>query len=229
VQGTQARTFFGVPNGIPMELYCDDRGTEMESTIGYRVGVWLAWGLIAGGVVLVLAQVFMEPPAHEEQLVQPTTLVQHVVDIPTTATQGGASVVYISGAVHHPGVYAVDAGARVADVVSHAGGLRADADMVAINLAAPVTDGQHVHVVAVGPIDVTVPDTVSAADTTQIAINTATAAMLAELPGIGPALAERIVAYRTTHGNFDSMADLGEVPGIGPALQTKLGPYIRFS
>jgi competence protein ComEA len=53
--------------------------------------------------------------------------------------------------------------------------------------------------------------------------------MLAELPGIGPALAERIVAYRTTHGNFDNMEELGEVPGIGPALQTKLGPYIRFS
>jgi competence protein ComEA len=201
----------------------------METTLGYRVGVWLAWGFIVGGVVLVLAQVFMVPPVHEEQLVQPTTLVRHVADMPTTATQVVASVVYISGAVHHPGVYTVDAGARVADVVSQAGGLRADADMVAINLAAPVTDGQHVHVVAVGLIDVAVPDTASVADTTQIAINTATAAMLAELPGIGPALAERIVAYRTTHGNFDNMEELGEVPGIGPALQTKLGPYIRFS
>ncbi|MFM7679483.1 MAG: helix-hairpin-helix domain-containing protein [Roseiflexaceae bacterium] len=201
----------------------------METTLGYRVGVWLAWGFIVGGVVLVLAQVFMVPPAHEAQLVQPTTLVQHVADVPTTATQVVASVVYISGAVLHPGVYTVDADARVADVVSHAGGLRADADMVAINLAAPVTDGQHVHIVAAGPIEVRVPATGSATDTTQIAINTATAATLAELPGIGPALAERIVVYRTTHGNFANMEELGEVPGIGPALQTKLGPYIRFS
>jgi len=182
-----------------------------------------------GGVVLVLAQVFMVPPTHEEQLVQPTTLVPYSADVPTTAPQVVASVVYISGAVHRPGVYAVDAGARIADVVSHAGGLRADADMVAINLAAPVSDGQHVHVVAIGTIGVAVSDTSVAADTTQIAINTATAATLAELPGIGPALAERIVVYRTTHGNFENMEELGEVPGIGPTLQEKLGPYIRFS
>ena len=202
----------------------------METIQETRLGMWLAWGLIAGGVLLVLWQVLHVPPTHELPVVAATEIAGDMVLPPVTATMVASSVVYISGAVIRPGVYAVAADARVADVVSQAGGLHADADLVAINLAAPVTDGQHVHVVASGPTAVSVQDATGVgADSTQIAINTATAAMLAELPGIGPALAERIVAYRTTHGDFHSMEALGEVPGIGPALQTKLRPYIRFT
>ena len=202
----------------------------MDTAFVQRFGLWLAWGLIAGGIVLVLWQVSM-PASQVEMVLTPVpdanasrALVTHAV-----ATSAPDGVVYISGAVLHPGVYSVAADARVVDVVTLAGGLYPDADMVAMNLAAPVTDGMHVHVEFVRHAEHDAPSAVTTGAQPVIAINEATVADLTTLPGIGPALAERIVAYRTAHGDFADMEGLGEVPGIGPALQEKLAPYLRFS
>lgn len=200
----------------------------MQTNQQAQIGTWLAWGLIIAGAVLVLWQV-IQPAPDTAEVVVPTpqmVLVAESSDAPLP-TVHPAGVVYISGAVVRPGVYSVPDDARIADVVLLAGGLRADADMVAINLAAPVNDGMHVHVVSAGATT-PAPESPSSADTI-LAVNTATAQMLADLPGIGPALAERIVAYRDAHGDFHSMEDLGAVPGIGPALQAKLAPLVRFT
>jgi competence protein ComEA len=137
-------------------------------------------------------------------------------------------VVYVSGAVRAPDVYQLPKAARIKDLVLAAGGFTADADPEKINLAERVDDGQHIHVPRQGegtPADnETTPGT---ADTAQsIDINTAGEAELDGLPGIGKALAQRIIDYRTTNGSFKAIEDLRNVKGIGPALFEKITPLI---
>jgi competence protein ComEA len=62
----------------------------------------------------------------------------------------------------------------------------------------------------------------------RLEINRASAAELERLPGIGPALARRIVAYRDTAGPFQRLEELDRVPGIGPAILARLAPLLRF-
>ncbi|HEY3229962.1 MAG TPA: helix-hairpin-helix domain-containing protein [Roseiflexaceae bacterium] len=155
---------------------------------------------------------------------------------PTRASQSDATptaetaIVYISGAVLRPDVYRVPAAARVKDLVLAAGGLAADADVGRINLAEHVADAQHIHIPREGEAE---PAPALADDNTEpvgqgalINLNTASAAELDGLPGIGPALLQRIEEYRTTTGPFQSVEDLRKVKGIGPALFAKLAPLV---
>jgi competence protein ComEA len=145
------------------------------------------------------------------------------------------SVVHVAGAVREPGVYRLPAGARVQDAVERAGGARSNGDVNAINLAAKVVDGQQVVVPARvrGASGAAVPAAGSAgaggaAAGPPISLNNATPEQLDTLDGVGPATAEKIIAWRTQHGGFRSVADLGQVPGIGPkklaALKDKVQP-----
>lgn len=139
-------------------------------------------------------------------------------------------VVHVAGAVEHPGVYSLRAGARVHDAVAAAGGLRHDADPDVINLAETVVDGARIHVPvpgesprpAAGQIP---PNGVGGGDTgggpgTPVSLNVATSLQLQALPGVGPATADAIIEHRTANGPFTSVEDLMDVRGIGPA---KLG------
>lgn len=139
------------------------------------------------------------------------------------APAGGPAelTVHVTGAVATPGVLMLPAGARVADAVRAAGGLTGDADPGGLNLARPVSDGEQIVV----PV-VALPGSASrwgeppraAGATTadgRIDLNRATAGELEELPGVGPVLAERIVAYRAEHGPFTEVGQLREVSGIG--------------
>jgi competence protein ComEA len=127
--------------------------------------------------------------------------------------------------VRRPGLYRLEQGARVAAAVRRAGGPAADADLNLINLAARLQDGQQVVVpataapgAATGP---TAPDA-------PISLGTATVEQLDGLDGIGPTLAERIVAQRQASGGFSSVEQLAEVDGIGEkrleALKAALTP-----
>ena len=154
---------------------------------------------------------------------------------PTSTTRPGgavttALVVHAAGAVVAPGVYLMDTGSRVADVVAAAGGMAADADADVVNLAAPVADGQRVYVAHRGrPVpSVVAPDAAvaaagTAADVTGSAapvpvdLNAATAAQLDALPGVGPSTAAAIIEHRTQAGRFTSVSQLLDVPGIGEA------------
>ena len=123
--------------------------------------------------------------------------------------------VHVSGEVTDPGLVGVATGSRVADAIAAAGGTSPRADLSAINLAAPVRDGDQIVVPAF-----TGPGTATAAGVgsdTRVRINRATAADLETLPGVGPVLAERIVEYRETHGPFAEVEDLLDVAGIGGA------------
>ena len=201
----------------------------MSMTITKQIALWAAWGCIALGGMLIMWQIVAPANTAATPLEPPIQVAVEATDVqtesPATATAVADVVVYISGAVNKPGVYKVAPTARVADVVVLAGGLRADADYAAVNLAAHISDAAHIQVQSVGA-----PQTHVAAESapTTVAVNRASAEELASLPGIGPALAARIVEYRTAHGAFATMDDLGAVPGIGPAMQSKLTPLLRF-
>ncbi len=140
-------------------------------------------------------------------------------------------VVHAAGAVVNPGVYVFGPGARIADLVAAAGGLRPDADVDRVNLAAELVDASRVFVPRRGePVPVTVPVELGAAAGSRepepggstgasepIDLNAATVEQLDDLPGVGPATAAAIVEHRTKIGRFRSIGQLLDVPGIGEA------------
>lgn len=154
---------------------------------------------------------------------------------PTAVASSGASagsvtlVVHVAGHVNEPGVVELDPGARLRDAVEAAGGAREDADLDAVNLARPVSDGEQIYVPALGEeLPPALSGTARAAGTSPagtpgvVDLNSADAATLDTLPGIGPALADRIIAWREEHGGFRDVAELEEVSGIGPTVMERL-------
>jgi len=134
-----------------------------------------------------------------------------------------AVYVHVSGAVLSPGLYVLDDGARVVDVIAVAGGFVADADESAVNLARQVSDGEQLHVPLQGEASGTGGGAASAvAGDGRINLNVADAAQLESLPRIGPALAARIIQWRETNGGFTSVEDLLAVPGIGEKMLASL-------
>lgn len=140
--------------------------------------------------------------------------------------------VYLSGAVVNPGVYTVDGGSRLANVLLLAGGATAEADLTAVNLAAVVHDEDHWHIPARGEVESpsaglaaglaqSVKNDESAAvqdglrEGDKIDLNSADAALLKTLPGIGDVKAQAIVSYREANGYFASVDGLLDVNGIG--------------
>jgi len=125
--------------------------------------------------------------------------------------------IHVSGAVNRPGVVEVSPGARVQDAITAAGGPAADADLESTNLAAPLLDGQHLRIPAVGEstTPVSQPEQAGAAIPLLININSATAEELTALPGVGQATAAKIVAYRQEHGPFTQIEKIMDVSGIG--------------
>lgn len=137
-------------------------------------------------------------------------------DRPDVVGDPARVTVHVSGEVARPGLVVVSRDARIADVVRAAGGATSDADLAGINLAAPVRDGDHLVVPSI------VERVGGAPVADGIDLNRATASELEGLPGVGPVLAERIVAYRDEHGPFDAIEDLLDVAGIGEAKLEQL-------
>ncbi len=152
------------------------------------------------------------------------------------ATAGGPVrqvVVHVVGEVARPGVVRVPEGARVVDAVLAAGGPLPGADIERVNLARVVADGEQVHVPE--PDEPLLPGTGAAAGgpgggspggAGPVNLNTADAATLDTLPGVGPVLAQRILDWRAEHGRFSTVDELGEVSGIGDKLLAQLTPKV---
>lgn len=160
------------------------------------------------------------------------------------APSPGVLVVYVAGAVARPGVYRLPVGRRVDDAVRAAGGLAAAADPLAINLAEPLRDGSEIAVVERGAAPPRAAGAMRSgsprgrrsraprarkaapAAAEPVDLNTADEAALAALPGIGQALAARIVAFREENGPFESVDGLADVAGITPRRLDAVGPYL---
>ena len=128
-------------------------------------------------------------------------------------------VVDVAGAVRRPGLYRLRSGSRIDDAIAAAGGPKRKAQLGAVNLAAPVADGEQVVVPGSGAVGAAAasPPTAGSAPSAPLDLNTATLEQLESLPGIGPVTAQRILDYRQQHGAFHSVEELQGVPGIGPA------------
>ncbi len=157
-----------------------------------------------------------------------------------TSTPGSDKkiMVYVSGAVLEPGMYELAPNSRALDAVAAAGGLTETADRERVNLARRLKDGNQVNVPSVKQ---TAARTVTQAKAKEgasassaakgkaavrVKLNTATAAELEALPGVGPALAQRIAAYRQGR-RFSSVDDLLKVKGIGKAKLERLRPLVE--
>jgi competence protein ComEA len=202
-----------------------------------KTGTWFGWGRIMTACICIPMVGFgafflLRTPAMPVE-----ASMTYASSVPVTGTQTPESLsvslsvpdiaVHVAGNVLKPGVYDLPGDARVVDAIRLAGGATAIADLNAINLANPLNDGQQVYVPAVGEkvppssngLSASGDGTGSATNSVEypININSADAALLDELPGVGPATAQAIVTYRDQNGPFANVNGLEDVPGIGPA------------
>ena len=144
---------------------------------------------------------------------------------PPTATPGPIQV-YVSGAVAHPGVYALAWDGRVEQAIAAAGGPAVDADLVQVNLAQRLYDEEQIYVPSRGesatsPVRMPTPHKAPTAITrapARINLNSASLNDLDLLPGIGPVLGQRILDYRQANGPFQRVEDIKKVKGIGDSI-----------
>ena len=203
----------------------------------HRIVTGMVWGVMLVGAGMIAWQLITPATASQEPiLVTAPTVYDHDEHEDTSTEQQDEAAVqqvfYITGAVKSPGVYAFASAhdVRVVDVVLRAGGLNADADATAINLAATVADATHVHVPSRvdGGVPPTPTDTPMQSASDLINLNTATVDELTQLAGAGPALAQLIIDFREQHGPFSSLEDLDAVSGVGPTLLANIGEYVEY-
>jgi len=121
--------------------------------------------------------------------------------------------VSVTGEVHEPGLYVLPWGSLTAELIDAAGGLTAAAEHALVNPAAPLASGDTVHVPEAGTAD----------GDGRVSLNSADAWTLQKLPGVGPGIAERIIAGRPYH----TAGELRRVSGIGPATWARLAPLVK--
>ena len=136
---------------------------------------------------------------------------------------------YVTGAVRRPGLYTIEEGDRLADLIDLAGGITEDADMQAVNLAVRVNDQDHWTVPKVGEPTVVPSNAVLVGEPTsgKVDINSADAKVLETLPGIGETRAEAIIQHREEHGPFERIDDIVAVPGIGSSTMEGLRDLVE--
>lgn len=187
----------------------------------FSVALGVLAGLLLGVIALSLLYITIRQPRG-----------QAVTLLPTASPQ--PMVIYITGAVVRPGVYALPLNSRLLDALNAAGGPTEGADLSQVNAAEMLEDGQQIEIPGAGefptPVFTIGQDGLVATATPQIGapinINSADAALLDTLPGIGPSTAQKIVEYRDQNGPFVSVEDLLKIPGIGPSTLEEIRPLV---
>jgi competence protein ComEA len=174
--------------------------------------------VLAAAVLLVLLIRHLEGSGSAAPVVTPLR-----ASAPARPAAAKLLVIDVAGAVRHPGLYRLREGSRIDDAITAAGGPTAKAQLSAVNLAAPVADGEQVVVPGsgMGGAAASLP-AAGSSPSAPLDLNTATAEQLDALPGIGPVTAQKILDYRQAHGPFHSVAELEGVPDIGPARLAQL-------
>jgi competence protein ComEA len=170
-----------------------------------KVGYFLGVGVIAIWVLLSSVG-----PANEGR-----------AETATTTVEQAALYVDIVGEVVRPGVYPVEVGTRLFEVVSAAGGFTEGANQKSINLARLVTDGEQILVLGIEG------DSATKSESKLLSLNAATALELENLPGVGPKLASRIIDWRAANGGFTKIDQLLSVGGIGDKLFAGIRNMVR--
>jgi competence protein ComEA len=185
---------------------------EKFSAFVDRLGSLPYWQIALLTILFVGAVIggyfFLRPAPRPESVFHPAE--EPIADEPLQLT------VYVTGAVDHPGVIRLEEGGRIIDAIEEAGGPLPEADLESLNLAQIVQDGQKILVPRLGETANGEPlSTGGTGVGALVNINLAGQRELEELPGIGPTLAERIVAYREKKGGFKNVDELKQVSGIG--------------
>ena len=209
----------------------------------------IALGVV--GVVAVLVTVFTllrdkTPPVASAKL-PPVEMVSTAQPTPSAPATEGPVVVSVVGLVHKPGLVTLSSGARITDALSAAGGALDGADLIGLNMARRLADGEQIIVgIAAPPGEPTTMGSSVASEPTASAsagspepagsesasgdpvnLNTATEEQLDALPGVGPVTAAAIIAWRDANGSFASVDQLADVDGIGPARLEKLRAQVH--
>ncbi|SNS11327.1 competence protein ComEA [Actinomadura meyerae] len=207
------------------------RATPERSHVRTLVLIAVIAVLVAGGYVWLARPRLREPaaPVASATLTRPTVSAAPAGAAPAATA---SVVVHVLGKVKRPGVVTLPAGSRVAEAIKAAGGVRSGAKTGTLNLARRLVDGEQIPVGVPRPpqqaaTSAASPGPSPAASGAPLDLNTATADQLVDLPGVGPVLAQRIVAYRTEHGGFRSVEQLQEVSGIGARRFADLKPMVR--
>lgn len=183
----------------------------------YRVPIV---GVLSALLVTAGAVIYVRRPASQPIEIEEPSL----TPLPDSVEVG----VYVTGAVQNPGVYFLPEESRVQDALDAAGGPASSADLDRVNLAQRVYDEDQIYVPEIG--EENIPSTrIGGSDEGLININTASAAELESLPGIGPVLAQSVVDYREAHGLFGSVEEIMEVQGIGQGVFEDIKELITVS
>lgn len=212
------------------------------------VGVVVALGILVAGWAVLRARpvaiAVTPPPVAATRTAPPASGESGPAASPSPSAP--SLVVHVLGAVRKPGLVSLASGSRVQDALDAAGGLTGRADPGQLNLAQPVADGQQILVGTKAKPSGQVRDgsngagagsgsaagssgggggAVGAGQPTNL--NTASQAQLEELPGVGPVMAGKIIAWRTEHGRFSRVEELQEIDGVGPKTYAKLAPLCQ--
>jgi competence protein ComEA len=176
---------------------------------------------IIAGLVIVISGLFILRTSSPSEAITPPPLATDIA--PATIT------IDVQGAVVRPGVYEIPSGSRVIDAIKAAGGVTKVGDPSDLNQARMIVDGEQIYIYAKtgSAINKNTKVIVKPKKSPFVVINRATAKEFETLPGIGPVLAARIVAYRKANGPFATIEDLLKVPGIGTSTLAKFKSKLR--
>ncbi len=185
-------------------------------------------GCVLAILFIVVAGLFLLDPFHrfgEEETVSPKEKTKTEQAVAGEENKGasyhGGYIVYVTGAVKHPGVYELPAGAHVFDAVKAAGDVIPYADLEAVPMEEEIETHRKIHI----PLD---PNRMDPSAQGIVNINTADEKELESLPGIGKTTAKKIINYRDENGPFQNKEDLKHVPSIGEGKYSKLADKITL-